>query len=187
MRKNKITRSRIDELSKIMPVLTEIEQRGCIGGTGSEGIDPLPANYIPSCVFEVMDYIDGDKNNAYFYFNQTRDKLGYIPRPDGGVKTSDIPTIGGFGGLTVRDAGTGNFTFTMRGGKTTDGENVAITFNKNGIDHMVVVTGYALETREYKVHDPSTGSDYEVSADQVSGIYFIKDRSNENSTGSEQP
>lgn len=95
----------------------------------------------PSCVFYAFDYFDGDRYDWCHYYNETKKNLGYEPNSNGGVKTSDIPTIGSYGRLLVEELNMESGIRLTLNGKTEDGRQVMMTFFDGIEDHAVVVTG----------------------------------------------
>lgn len=161
----KLTRKSLDELAKTLPVLSEEEQRCCVGGG------------TVSCVFNCFDHIDGERFTADHYYQGTLDILGYAPGDNGGVNTSDLGAIGAMGGFNVKEIGP-PFTLTKDG--LVNGCNVIMTFydEKAEIDHAVVVTGF--EYTEGKLHikyyDPTTGINDSRAESDYSGLYSVDAR-----------
>ncbi len=157
----KLTRKSLDELAKVMPVLDESTKRIYIGGCK------------PSCVFNCFDYLDGDLYDSCHYYEYTSGNLGYEPRNDGGVPTSDIPAIGSFGGFHVQELTSG---VALKKDGTTNGCNVMMTFNDGNIDHAVIVNGYEYDESGnlmIKYHDPTTGTDGKRADGNYSALYSV--------------
>ena len=153
------------------------EDSGNIGSGISD-----PEEFKPSCVFNVYDYLDGNEYDACHYYKETLKNLGYEPDYKGGVRTNDIPAIGSYGGFDVKeltpqsnsDIGIGLTTK----GITIDGDHVIMTFNDNGIDHAVVVTGLKKEGEVVRVlyYDPTKKENgYRNNGDYVS-MYSVRKR-----------
>ena len=154
------------------------------GGGGSDGSghsqnsqQPFPSNYKPSCVFNVFDYLDGNRHNAYHYYSETKRNLGYEPSPNGAVKTSDIAKIGSFGGFKVVEI-SADHPMNRKTGNTFPGNNpVVMTFleAKTGIDHAVVVTGIRENQGNIFVqyYDPTTNQTGERQNRDYSGLYEV--------------
>lgn len=158
----KLTRKNLDELAKVMPSLNKELQQSYMGG------------YIPSCVFNAYDYLDGDIYNANHYYEQTSGNLGYVPTSSGGVNTSDIPTIGSYGGFDVREIPAGSGVTTS--GYTTNGERIMMTYNSGGIDHAVVVTSVSKDSSGnavYHYYDPTNKKYGTVYNNQYSALYSV--------------
>jgi hypothetical protein len=168
------------ELQKEMEILTKEQMNACKGGldglTGFSGYYDNPSGDYqqnpckPSCVFNVFDYLDGDRHDMCHYYNETKKNLGYEPQSNGSIPTKEIATIGGYGGFIVREM-SGNETFSTLTGCSVPGNNdIMMTFNttdSNGriIDHAVIVKGVEIQNgrRVIKYYDPttqSTGSRY---------------------------
>lgn len=157
----KLTRKNLDELAIVMPVLSEIQQREFLGG------------YQPSCVFNVYDYLDGNRYSANHYFECTKSVLNYEPKSNGAVSTADIEEIGSFGDFRVNKMTT-DFTFGPSG--TIDGLQAIMSFNVNGTDHLVVVEKVESVSGSIKIlyYDPTSGlRDYKYS-NEVGGYWSVE-------------
>lgn len=110
------------------------------------------------CVFNVFDYFDGSAHDSTYYDFSTHYNLGYNAEQEGGVRTSDISTIGGFGGLTVTEF---NGSLTLDSNGQSNGNGVMMTFDAGGSgDHAVGVTGYVENsdgTISIEYYAPTTG------------------------------
>ena len=157
----KLTRKTLDELAKEMPVLNESQKRCFIGG----GKD--------SCVFNCFDYLDGNLYDVSHYYEYTLKRLGYAPGPNGEVHTSDIGIIGSYGGFDVSEL-TSSFSLSSNG--CTNGGNIIMTFNDNGIDHAVVVTGYGYDEKgnlTLKYYDPTFKTNGFKTMGDYSALYRV--------------
>ena len=67
----------------------------------TQQLQPRPCK--TSCVFNVFDYLDGGRHDACFYYETLKRNTGREPQANGGVWTSDIPIIGGYGGFNVQE------------------------------------------------------------------------------------
>ncbi|WP_316793714.1 hypothetical protein [Pedobacter frigoris] len=128
------------------------------------------------CVFNVFDYLDGSAHDYDFYSLSTSYNLGYTPASNGGgVSTSDIPTIGGYGGMNVYEL-SGSVTISV-GGMTSAGERIMMTFAgaTPGINHAVAVTGRVVEdgVTYVKYYDPTTGQNGRRVAGEYASLYAV--------------
>lgn len=157
----KLSRQSLDQLAEEMMVLNKEKQQHFVGG-GRE-----------SCVFNCFDYLDGGLYTADHYYNATLSNLGYEPGANGGVSTSDISTIGSFGGFDVQELTVG---FNMSSDGYTNGCRMVMSFNHNGIDHAVVVTGYEYDDQGrlcLKYYDPTFNITGQRIEGDYSGIYSV--------------
>ncbi len=217
----KLTRKSLDELAKVMPVLSECQQNSYVGGglfhdlwnatpdgtnatytntgsgsfSGSYGEFEYDSGYVSgntspyssgesgnedegcksSCVFNVFDYLDEDKHNACYYYYQTKNNLGYEPKDNGAFKTEDIPAIGAYGGFKVTKMST-DFNITSNG-LTDNGEKLIMSFDMDGTDHLVIVTGRVKDQNgniTIFYHDPTNGLSDIIDIKQCGGFFSVK-------------
>lgn len=109
-------------------------------------------------VFNVYNYLDGSSYDYNQYYYGTFYNLGYTPESNGGgVSTSDIETISGFGGMNVAllSGGSGGVYINSSTGQVVTGTEVVVG-----------------ETR-LLYYDPTTGQPgYRVSG-EYSGLYGV--------------
>ncbi len=148
MKKRKLTKRNLDELAKEMPIISESTLHIFVGGSGSESCPP-------SCVFNVFDYLDGDKYDACHYYEGLSNNYGITPNADGGVPTHLISEIGSYGGFSVKEVSNGD---TIKTG------GIA-TFKVGSINHAVVIKEFIPNgdgTYTIKYHDSTNGSDGQI-------------------------
>lgn len=166
MKKKKLSLKAL-KIDDSIELISKDELMNFIGGSGSGSVSN-------DCVFNVFDYLDGSAHDYNTYYYGTFYNLGYTPSGSGGVQTSDIPTIGGFGGMQVTELQPG--VSLTASGKTTGGDRVMMTFSgANGADHAVVVTGALMVngTAVLSYYDPTTGTTGTKTGAQISGLYAV--------------
>lgn len=136
-----------------------------------------PSDYKPSCVFNVFDYLDGDKYDAYHYYKETKKKLNYEPSPSGAVNTGDISKIGSYGGFEVVEISK-DYPMNKATGRSYPGNNpVMMTFfdPAEGIDHAVVVRGVRVDQGNIFVqyYDPTSKQTGERRNRDYSALYEV--------------
>lgn len=125
-----------------------------------------------SCVFNCFTYLSGDIFDTCYFYYMTKSRLGYEPTADGGVLTSDIPTIGSFCGFDVQELSDG---VCLKTDGTLNGIPVMMTFNQGNIDHAVIVTGCSNSNGNavLSYHDPTTGKNGEIESQNITGLYSV--------------
>ena len=114
----KVTKQSLDELAKLMNVLSREEQFGFLGRN--------------ACVLSC--YADLSYHSAVsWWVNNVIWDFGYNVYENGGLSTSDITAVGGMGGLSVTDVS--NTIFSLN-----NGETLMLTFFGGSVDHAVIVT-----------------------------------------------
>lgn len=120
--------------------------------------------------------MDGYMTGSNSYYWNTVYNLGYDPSQNGGVRTSDIPTIGRYGGLTVTDIGSGGF-WISGSGTIIHGQRIMMLMGGAGdLGHAVVASGTQLNGSggvEILYYDPTTGTAGKVQNGQYSGFYAV--------------
>lgn len=157
---------------------------GYWGGSGYDGAsgywsgdsDSGTIECKPSCVFYAFDHFDGDRYDWCHYYNETKKNLGYEPNSNGGVNTSDIPTIGSYGGLLVEELNMKSGIRLTLNGKTEDGCQVMMTFFDGTGDHAVVVTGCTeINGVIQKIYyfDPTNNIIGDIDFDECASFYAV--------------
>lgn len=147
--------------------LNEFKGGGNGGGNGASW----------DCVFRCFDYLDGDAFSRFHYQTMATADLYYDASDMGGVYTSDIPTIGGFGTLNVNETG-GIGSFDNSTGKLNNGKSLTILIPgaSDGFTHMVVVENvleYSDGTKLILYYDPTTNSRSGIVESSVSNYFEV--------------
>lgn len=168
----KLKKLGLDAMIKEMVLLKETGLRSCVGGEKE------------SCIFNCFDYLDGSLYSAEDYYNWTKQGLGYEPDIHGNVNTSDIGTIGGYGGFNVREISAGESFTLQSNGQTPDGERVVMTFNMGSNSegeqaHAVVIESFyqTSDGRTVMLYfDPTTHCSGSVVGKDYSTLYLVKQK-----------
>lgn len=125
----------------------------------TQQLQPRPCK--TSCVFNVFDYLDGGRHDACFYYETLKRNTGREPQANGGVWTSDIPIIGGYGGFNVQEMSPYQ-QLRLNGRSYPNGNQVIMSFYDSTaeIDHLVVLTSITRNsdnTLTYNYYDPTNG------------------------------
>ena len=176
-----LTRISLDELVKTMPIVSEEEQNSYIGGEA-------PKRYTQSCVFNVFNYLDGDRYDNAHYADTTYENLGVSPDASGNISLSYVAQIGAIGGFDVEIVGSENKKELVAStGKTVDGEHLLIVIaNDDGsLPHMVQVDGVILNengtVKGYSYYDATNNKGGNANLSKISSIYYVGEK--EDSSG----
>jgi len=167
MKRKKLKLREILPDASIEPI-SELDIRGIIGGQDGSG---------PSydCVLNVFDYLDEGYFSASYYDMMTYAHFYYHASEQGGVRTEDIPAIGGFGRMAVTQTD-GINDFDNATGKTGSGNSVAITIpGASNMTHMVVLERVELEDGVWQAYyyDPTFDKHSHTEFNNVQGFYEV--------------
>ena len=178
MKKQKLKLEEINaESLNSFELIREEELPMFLGGSGTGNLPPPTWD----CVFNCFDYLDngimdGYSNGSQSYYQRTVNELGYDPSTQGGVYTSDIPTIGGYGGLTVTPLGSGGFGISPSSGLSNGKRVMMLMSGAGGNDHAVIIIGTNTNPSgeiQLLYFDPTTNREGAVGMGQYSQFFAI--------------